>query len=497
MKHIDRYLRSRRQISYLRNLRAYTHRMSQTEERQGRFVRRPSIIIEHPSEEENNSNNEEIPNDNNSPSTSENDNLNQELSAEENSENNNLENNPQTINLEDNTAPQNEANTINNSQIEQQHSSTSNSEAEELVSIHTNPQPEPNRNIGFSDTLLSFYNDHPTPHFPRTENMALTIREICNEIPRYAGDEEGLNDFLITIDDLWVIIESAEDRIKFLQILRTRLTGEAKRAIIGNQYRNWQEMRRSIHDHLQSEDYTERLRSELESIKQNSNESTAEFAKKIEKLLRNLNDSLGNQLTPDAKRQNDKKARKVFTKGLRNEETRKIAFYGEKSTLRETISYVIEKENDLPSFSGTNSSKCEFCQIQGHTENQCRNKKKMIEEFNKRKIQRKNIPESNQNRNSNNNYGQRNNEIVCYNCNKKGHTSRDCFAPKRNQNNSNDNSNNSQNKSNNSGNAQNNSNNYANKNNENRNKTYGNRANAVVDPNEIITIAQVNYSENE
>lgn len=297
----------------------------------------------------------------------------------------------------------------------------------------------PNSNLILTESIISELAAQPTPNNPvviynrrierefnfrnsstNSRNMAnegeenegglMSLKEICKEIPQYSGEEDGLNDFLLTIDDLWALIDKEGDRRKFLIVVRARLKKDAKRAVANGNFEQWEEMRLAICNSLRTENYTDRLRAELGIMKQESGETVTKFAKKVEDHLKKLNDSLGDQLTWDAGRQNDKLARQTFSNGLKADDLKKVAFYGEKSTLKDTISFILEKERSLPSFGTNNSAKCTFCQIAGHEENNCRNKNRAIAEYkNKSQNANQNKTPYNTGRTNNQNFGNQGN----------------------------------------------------------------------------------------
>lgn len=178
---------------------------------------------------------------------------------------------------------------------------------------------------------------------------------------------------------------------------------------------------------------------ELQEVEQKKDEKISEFAQRIKKLKSQLESSYGDQSIAISRKQNDKLAKECFIRGLNDKTIKTLTFGASHKTLEDAIAFALEKRTfrqDLAPIPRSESQNCNFCQGRGHTEDDCRHKQRAMDFYRNRG--------TNNNRQFNNDYGNRNNQsfnrnqyparpnICCYNCNRQGHYSSQCrFPPKK------------------------------------------------------------------
>lgn len=262
-------------------------------------------------------------------------------------------------------------------------------------------------------------------------DMAIPIKEITELVKEYDGDPKKLNTFVKNIDRLWNHINGYEDvdKDRFMLTLQLKLTEKAATATKDVDFANWPAVKKALKENINPQKNIEKAELKLIKAEQEPKESVEDFAKRIEELLENLNKSFN--LEEDIEiltSENDRKARKAFEDGLKDEMLKRYVIARGNKTLRESVDYVIEMELRRPKKETPEPNKkfCTYCKMDNHEVNECRRRKnQQSDSYRGPNLQ--NLNNSYQNRsNSSPNYPNR--EITCYTCNKKGHYARECMA---------------------------------------------------------------------
>lgn len=135
------------------------------------------------------------------------------------------------------------------------------------------------------------------------------------------------------------------------------------------------------------------------------------YAKKVEELLYNLNNSFNmDEDNEIIKRKNDRKARKAFENGLWDRRLRNKAISRGNKTFRESVDYVIEQELRNSAFREKHQGEekfCTYCKSCSHSFQDCRRRRpsQMTQSANESQLNR---------------------DVTCYRCGQKSHYAPNC-----------------------------------------------------------------------
>lgn len=309
--------------------------------------------------------------------------------------------------------------------------------------------------------------------------MALDQKLAYNVIPEFNGSNVDL--FLTRCDFIYSPLKAAEDKSKFLLLLKTKFVGQAFEFIKYKQIDDWETFKKEIKTKFSDTRSIVNINLELGKLKQDSGESVQNFANRVEKVLGELNDAYilkggdGDMKTFQAI--NSDLALRAFEQGLRDPQIQLIIKACRFTDLKSAFDRAKEEEmlnsnpvaqsNDSleskPLSTNNNKINCQFCHKLGHTADICYSLKSRLssgprpQSFNNSQRFPGNFPNLNQPRmqmqypnsynpssfrqpNMQQNYMSPNNShssrayvtyvpsqiVVCNFCHKVGHTSHDC-----------------------------------------------------------------------
>lgn len=236
----------------------------------------------------------------------------------------------------------------------------------------------------FHDPDISCLNNSITMADKLNISLALKI------VPEFNGEcSHELDRFLSCCEIVLDPLADAE-KVKFIQLLHSKLTGKAHDVLIYNQYDNFNDLKAELISQFGETKSVESINFELISVKQNQSEDVRSYANKIEKLLSLLNSASikreGIGSAQAIRNLNAGTALRSFEEGLR-EPIRLVIKASRFKTLKEAINGALEEEivvsqrrSLYPPSSGSNSAtsnnshsqaKCKYCNKLGHTINAC------------------------------------------------------------------------------------------------------------------------------
>lgn len=208
----------------------------------------------------------------------------------------------------------------------------------------------------------------------KTKKMSkLDISLALKFIPEFDGSSVDLIKFLECCDFVNKPLEDNETD-KFLQIVKSKLTGRAYNLIRNQTFTNWASFRDELYLHFHDARNTEQLLINLVTITQRPNEDVRSYGVRVEQILSEIL-----EIASEKKDASEKKiiseyhsdtALRYFLNGL-NDELKIIVKASNPKTLRDAIQKGVNEENTVKR-DKSNLPKCNFCNKVGHVFSNCR-----------------------------------------------------------------------------------------------------------------------------
>lgn len=212
----------------------------------------------------------------------------------------------------------------------------------------------------------------------KPSKMALfSIKDLFSGIPTFDGSDKNLETF-INICDRFSKLISEEQKDAFVTIIQTKIVGEALNRIQPiDSLTTWDEIKDKLIKTFRKKISYEFAQQQLATIKQKRKESVEEYSLRIRKALEKLNETTltltSDQAAQSSLRQaNEKQAVQHFEQNLIQENLRIMVESANKLSLNDVISFAQQKELSLKV---SPTRVCNFCNKQGHLENECLKKK--------------------------------------------------------------------------------------------------------------------------
>lgn len=266
--------------------------------------------------------------------------------------------------------------------------------------------------------------------------LLFPIGELCKFIKPYKGDRETLTAFLTNCKEA-LDMASASQRIFLFKFILAQLEGKAQIACSNKVFDNFDTFKTFLKQNFGERKHYNHLLIDLQSCKQQANETVAQYALRIESCLTDLqseihnSDSLKKDLSGRIAMTEDL-ALHTFLLGLHPRLGNNVRCRSPKA-LNDAVNIAIEEEkiqNLL--YKSTFKPKCKTCGKPGHSESECPSKHKFIPQS---RTFSKPQPSTSQQ-----------NSLFCRYCKNAGHDISQCrkrkFNNEKYRNNSNQNSNN-------------------------------------------------------
>lgn len=203
---------------------------------------------------------------------------------------------------------------------------------------------------------------------------------------KFDGTKPKLFEFIDNCDEAMNIIKT-ELKPTLLTIIKTKLTDNARFLIRNREFNDWKSLKTLLIETYADNRTMNQWQLELNSCKQNFNESISSYSNKIENCYIKLVNSLDKDLTKDGREACTKllktQALNVFISGLQKDIS--ILIKSQRpSSLEEAISLALAEEQELKSkneiqkyqsVNHNNAKFCNFCNKPGHTSFYCRSRK--------------------------------------------------------------------------------------------------------------------------
>lgn len=230
-------------------------------------------------------------------------------------------------------------------------------------------------------------------------DMSLNANQLVEVIPK-CTDEKTVEQFVSVVD---AIASKVTDKDLFLIVVKSKIRGKAFNAIKGKEVDTWEKIRSLLQNDLDEKADMATAMSKLTRITQKPDETLKDYIDRIKEALASLNKVAIREVSQESKTQvlsiNNKSAQKTFESGMRNQALRTVVIAAQRSSFIESYTFALDQEStNFPSRAS----------IPNRNDRNDRN--------------------GNVNNNSNGN-GMR--KLKCFNCNKLGHISKNCWSKRK------------------------------------------------------------------
>lgn len=230
---------------------------------------------------------------------------------------------------------------------------------------------------GFSKLERRKRKDRERTSDSETNNMTtLSYTDIITAIPIFEGHQKDLDYFISTCSTYSEIV-TAEQKPLFLSIVKTKLKGIALTKMQPfSELTTWASIKTRLEEKFKRPLNFETAQDEISSVRQGRNDSIEVYGNNIRFALHKLNKA-SETLTTDAealtllRTANEKLATRKFEQGLYNINLKLCVGAKDYKILDAAISYAMQKES---LYKNESRIRCNYCNILGHTENECRRK---------------------------------------------------------------------------------------------------------------------------
>lgn len=262
------------------------------------------------------------------------------------------------------------------------------------------------------------------------------IKILCDFIDTYKGDRETLPAFLTNCQNALGLASESQKKL-ILKYILSKLRGKAQIACSNKVFEDFESLQSFLRQNFGERKHYNHLFFELQSCRQQDNESVSQFALRLETCLTDMQSEIHNSetLKKDLSGRiamTEDLALHTFTFGLHSS-LRNMVRSRNPKTLNDAINIAIEEEkiyNFTLKVSPKTIKNCTFCNRTGHLESQCIKKKRSLSQpstsftaktqtFSDSRTQSKPSQAK---------------DVVCAYCNKTGHHISQCY--KRQYNNS-------------------------------------------------------------
>lgn len=190
------------------------------------------------------------------------------------------------------------------------------------------------------------------------------------DIPIFNAESYSeLIDFISTVDILEEVCQNEYEYKEFLIAIRLKLRGRA-RIVTQNNLNNWDDIKNILKNNFNYLNNREAKVTELENIRQSTNESLSKYSKRIRKLFDEILNTY-ECINADVIDILDRVAKRAYINGILSSKLKENLITRGARTLEDAIGGALEIENYFFNAVSNSEFYCNFCGACGHRERDC------------------------------------------------------------------------------------------------------------------------------
>lgn len=241
--------------------------------------------------------------------------------------------------------------------------------------------PQNQSNDDSFNSVQAYYGDsHPQQHSrenyaqPRPQTARDSYLRRLRYMPKFTGESfKEMKDFIDIAETLYFSANNEIEENEFFEQMLLQLRGEPRTLIAGLQNPNWDTIKGLLLKKFSYLSNKKILQSQLENVKQERNESVAQYADRTRKLLKERNSTMSS-MSEDLRLEYNRQARISFTRGLKDPRLQDRLKTRGAQSLEDAVAYAIEVDNDTQNTIPNIELFCTACRRNGHRERTCMRK---------------------------------------------------------------------------------------------------------------------------
>lgn len=256
----------------------------------------------------------------------------------------------------------------------------------------------------------------------------ITVGEALKLVTPFKGDKREVLAFIANVNTAFEVIDPRNEGTLFKFVL-TRISGEPRTAIAHRNLENWEELKEFLKNTYTEKRTLDYHANQLFSTKQSKVESVSEWIQRVQKLGSKFREAALQDCEQDEAAGiltlADKLRNICFVQGLYSDRIQTIVRSRNHSSFDEIAETALEEESAIFSKNeryksnktGSDLPKCGYCNKLGHAASRCYLKDRKDTRVNQLSVKQEHRESSS--------------DVICYNCQGKGHVARHCRKPKK------------------------------------------------------------------
>lgn len=209
-------------------------------------------------------------------------------------------------------------------------------------------------------------------HRDQTDREEKKFQAELNKIPEFSGDsKKNLDRFITSSAIAYNKIKNDDQRTLFYEELLRKTSGSALAVMERMCNAQWKEIEGALRQRFAYLKLnSDVLRSQIETLKQNKNESIADYAKRTRTLVNERIKSY-DFITPDLENEIEKSSLKAFQRGISDTKIRNRVINMSGQSIDRSIQNALEVEADMSFEVERKDLFCRRCNVSGHKVAQC------------------------------------------------------------------------------------------------------------------------------